>query len=211
MRTDELIGLLAQGAGAAPRGVVGRRLGAAMLLGLLAGVAIAFAWLGFIPAERYAFAAPWFKLAYAAAMALAAASARLASGAAGRAHRAGVRGDGAGAGGRRGGGRGPGWPRHKSCARRGCSATRGGIALVRADDLAARAGGAAVGDARPRADARARRRLRGRPARRGDRRARLCARLHRDGDELRRRHGYTIGILMVGALGALLEPRVLRW
>ena len=43
MRTDELIGLLAQGAGAAPRGVVGRRLGAAMLLGLLAGVAIAFA------------------------------------------------------------------------------------------------------------------------------------------------------------------------
>ena len=74
MRTDELIGLLAQGAGVAPRGVVGRRLGAAMLLGLLAGVAIAFAWLGFIPAERYAFAAPWFKLAYAAAMALAAAS-----------------------------------------------------------------------------------------------------------------------------------------
>lgn len=69
MRTDELIGLLAQGAGAAPRGVVGRRIGMAMALGLLAGVAIAFGWLGFIPAATYAFAAPWFKLAYAVAMA----------------------------------------------------------------------------------------------------------------------------------------------
>lgn len=69
MRTDELIGLLAQGAGAAPRGVVGRRLGAAMALGLLAGLAIAYGWLGFIPAETYAFPAPWFKFAYALAMA----------------------------------------------------------------------------------------------------------------------------------------------
>jgi len=73
MRTDELIGLLARGAGAAPRGVVGRRLGAAVALGLPAGVAIAFGWLGFIPAESYAFAAPWFKLVYAGALATAAA------------------------------------------------------------------------------------------------------------------------------------------
>lgn len=69
MRTDELIGLLAQGAGAAPRGVVGRRLGVALSLGLLAGVAIAFGWLGFIPAATYSYPAPWFKLAYAGAMA----------------------------------------------------------------------------------------------------------------------------------------------
>lgn len=80
MKTDELIGLLAQGAGAAPRGLVRRRIGTAMLLGLLAGVAIAFVWLGFIPAQTFALPAPWFKLAYAAAMAAAAAwlTARLA-------------------------------------------------------------------------------------------------------------------------------------
>jgi hypothetical protein len=71
MRTDELIGLLAQGAGAAPRGLVGRRIGAALVFGLLAGVGIAFAWLDFIPAATYAFPAPWFKLAYAAALAAA--------------------------------------------------------------------------------------------------------------------------------------------
>lgn len=73
MKTDELIGLLAQGAGAAPRGLVRRRIGMAMMLGLLAGLAIAFVWLGFIPAATLALPAPWFKLAYAAAMAAAAA------------------------------------------------------------------------------------------------------------------------------------------
>lgn len=80
MRTDELIGLLARGAGAAPRGVVRRRLGAAMALGLAAGVLLAFGWLGFVPAAFYALPAPWFKLAYAAALAAAAAwlAARLA-------------------------------------------------------------------------------------------------------------------------------------
>ncbi len=80
MKTDELIGLLAQGAGAAPRGLVRRRIGTAVLLGLLAGVAIAFVWLGFVPAETFALPAPWFKLAYAASMAVAAAwlTARLA-------------------------------------------------------------------------------------------------------------------------------------
>lgn len=69
MKTDELIGLLARGAGAAPRGVVAKRLGTAMALGLVAGLAIAFGWLGFIPGEMFAMPAPWFKLVYAAALA----------------------------------------------------------------------------------------------------------------------------------------------
>mgnify|MGYP000570694411 FL=1 len=72
MRTDDLIQLLAQGAGAAPRGLVQRRLGAALLLGLAASVAGAYAWLGFVPRELFALPGPGFKLGYAAAMALAA-------------------------------------------------------------------------------------------------------------------------------------------
>lgn len=72
MRTDELIGLLAQGAGAAPRGVVRRRIAAALAFGLAAAVAGAYALLGFIPSALFALPAPWFKLAYAAAMAAAA-------------------------------------------------------------------------------------------------------------------------------------------
>lgn len=72
MRTDDLIHLLAQGAGAAPRGLVERRLGAALLLGLAASVAGAYAWLGFVPRELFALPGPWFKLGYAAAMVLAA-------------------------------------------------------------------------------------------------------------------------------------------
>lgn len=71
MKTEELIELLARGAGAAPRHVVARRLGWAVLVGLAAGVAMAFGWPGFIPVELYAYPAPWFKLAYAAALAAA--------------------------------------------------------------------------------------------------------------------------------------------
>lgn len=73
MKTDDLIAMLARDAGPAPRGVVARRIGPAMVLGVLASVLLAFAVLGFVPAETFAFAAPWFKLAYAAAMVAAAA------------------------------------------------------------------------------------------------------------------------------------------
>lgn len=73
MKTDDLIQALARGAGPAPRGVVGRRIGPMMLLGLLASVVLAFVLLGFVPAHTFAFAAPWFKLAYAGAMVAAAA------------------------------------------------------------------------------------------------------------------------------------------
>jgi hypothetical protein len=74
MKTDELIGLLAQGAGAVPRGVVARRLGPAIVLGLAASLALAFLGLGSVPAQTFEWPAPWFKLAYAAAMAAAAAA-----------------------------------------------------------------------------------------------------------------------------------------
>ena len=73
MKTDDLIQALARGAGPAPRGTVARRIGPVMLLGLLAGVVLAFLLLGFVPAATFAFAAPWFKLGYAAAMVAAAA------------------------------------------------------------------------------------------------------------------------------------------
>lgn len=73
MKTDDLIQALARGAGPAPRGVVVRRIGPMMLLGLLASVVLAFMLLGFVPAHTYSFAAPWFKLAYAGAMVAAAA------------------------------------------------------------------------------------------------------------------------------------------
>jgi len=73
MKTDELIEMLARDAGPAPRGVVARRIGPAVVLGLVASVVLAFAVLGFVPAATFAFAAPWFKLAYAAAMIAAAA------------------------------------------------------------------------------------------------------------------------------------------
>ena len=114
MRTDELIGLLAQGAGAAPPAWWGGA-SARRCCWPAGRRAIAFAWLGFIPAERYASRRRGSKLACAAAMALAAASlvSRLARPGA---PLGGVRGDGAGKLARRGGGRAPGWPRHKSCA-----------------------------------------------------------------------------------------------
>lgn len=73
MKTDDLIRVLAQDAGAAPRGVVARRIAPVAVLGVLAGGLLAFLLLGFVPVETFAFPAPWFKLAYAAAMAAAAA------------------------------------------------------------------------------------------------------------------------------------------
>lgn len=71
MKTNDLIDLLARGAGPAPRALAGRRLCAASAAGLLASCALALALAGPIPLAMYATAAPWIKLAYAGAMALA--------------------------------------------------------------------------------------------------------------------------------------------
>ena len=49
-----------------------KRLAPVAVLGALASAAIAVAWLGCVPAERFLTAAPWIKLAYAAALAAAA-------------------------------------------------------------------------------------------------------------------------------------------
>lgn len=72
MKTDELIALLAQGAGPAPRAVAARRLAPALALGVLASAVLALALLGPIPAALWHAPAPWLKLAYATAVALAA-------------------------------------------------------------------------------------------------------------------------------------------
>lgn len=69
MKTDQLIDLLAQGAGPAPQRLVLRRLAPVAVLGALASALIAVAWLGGVPADRFMTAAPWIKLAYAAALA----------------------------------------------------------------------------------------------------------------------------------------------
>jgi hypothetical protein len=79
MKTDDLIDLLATGAGPSPRAVAARRLAPSAGLGLSASVAGALLVLGPIPAELFATAGPWLKLAYAGALGAAAAwlSARL--------------------------------------------------------------------------------------------------------------------------------------
>jgi hypothetical protein len=73
MKTNDLIELLAAGAGPAPRAVAARRLAPAAALGVLASAAGALVILGPIPAELFATPAPWMKLAYAGALAGAAA------------------------------------------------------------------------------------------------------------------------------------------
>ena len=72
MKTDELIEMLARGAGPAPRAVVARRLAPAAALGLAASALLALALFGPVPAAMYDSAAPWIKLGYAASLALAA-------------------------------------------------------------------------------------------------------------------------------------------
>lgn len=69
MKTAELIDLLARGAGAAPRVVVGPRLAVVALAGGLASTLLALAWLGPIPAAMLGTPAPWVKLGYAALVA----------------------------------------------------------------------------------------------------------------------------------------------
>lgn len=72
MKTDALIDMLARDAGPAPRALVTRRLSPAAAAGLLISAAIAIAWFGAIPAQMFATAVPWTKLAYAGSLALAA-------------------------------------------------------------------------------------------------------------------------------------------
>lgn len=72
MKTDALIDMLARDAGPAPRALVARRLSPAAAAGLLVSAAIAIAWFGAIPAQMFATAVPWTKMAYAGALALAA-------------------------------------------------------------------------------------------------------------------------------------------
>jgi len=72
VKTDALIDLLARGAGPAPRAVAARRLLPAVAIGLLASVLLAVSMLGAVPREMFATPAPWIKLVYAGALALAA-------------------------------------------------------------------------------------------------------------------------------------------
>jgi hypothetical protein len=73
MKTDLLIDMLARGAGPAPRALAARRLSPAAVAGLLVSGGLALAWFGAIPAQMFATAVPWTKMAYAGALALAAA------------------------------------------------------------------------------------------------------------------------------------------
>lgn len=70
MKTDTLIDLLAREAGPAPRAAVARRLSPAAAAGLLASALAAIGLFGLIPAEMFATAVPWTKMAYAGALAL---------------------------------------------------------------------------------------------------------------------------------------------
>ncbi len=72
MKTDTLIDMLARGAGPAPRALAARRLSPAALAGLLLSAAAAVAVFGAIPSGMFATTVPWLKMAYAAALALAA-------------------------------------------------------------------------------------------------------------------------------------------
>ncbi len=80
MKTDELIEMLARGAGPAPKAVAARRLAPAGAIGLAASTLLALGLFGSGPAGMYDSPAPWIKLAYAGSLALAAAwlTARLA-------------------------------------------------------------------------------------------------------------------------------------
>lgn len=72
MKTDALIDMLARDAGPAPRALAARRLSPAAAAGLLVSAVIAIAWFGAVPAQMFATAVPWTKMAYAGALALAA-------------------------------------------------------------------------------------------------------------------------------------------
>lgn len=71
MKTDDLITLLARGAGPAPHLAMAPRLVPVALAGVLLSAVLAVGALGAIPAEMYGTPAPWMKLAYAGALAAA--------------------------------------------------------------------------------------------------------------------------------------------
>lgn len=73
MKTDDLIAALATHAGPAPRAVVARRLGPAMLFGVLASAALSLAILGPVSDPALPGVELWIKLFYAAAFAAGAA------------------------------------------------------------------------------------------------------------------------------------------
>lgn len=73
MKTETLLDLLAAGAGPAPRAAVARRLVPAMLFGLLASGMLSLLLIGPVPDLSLPGTALWVKLAYAAALATAAA------------------------------------------------------------------------------------------------------------------------------------------
>jgi hypothetical protein len=72
MKTEALIDLRARAAGPVPSALAARRLSPAAAAGLLVSALIAITWFGIIPAQMFATAVPWTKMAYAGALALAA-------------------------------------------------------------------------------------------------------------------------------------------
>ena len=72
MKTETLIDMLSRGAGPAPRALAARRLSPAAGAGLLVSAAVAIAWFGAIPSPMFGTWVPWMKIAYAGSLALAA-------------------------------------------------------------------------------------------------------------------------------------------
>lgn len=72
MKTEQLIDMLARGAGPAPRWTAVPRLAPVVAAGAVLSAAAALWLLGAVPGEMYASPAPWIKLAYAGLLALAA-------------------------------------------------------------------------------------------------------------------------------------------
>lgn len=72
MKTEAWIELLARDAGPAPRALVAKRLTPAVAVGLLASACASVAVFGLIPRSLFGTPVPWTKLAYAAALAMAA-------------------------------------------------------------------------------------------------------------------------------------------
>lgn len=73
MKTDELITLLANQAGPAPKALTAKRLLPAGIAGGLLAASLVVGVLGFIPDTMFAESGPWIKLAYASALTFAAA------------------------------------------------------------------------------------------------------------------------------------------
>jgi hypothetical protein len=69
MKTETLIDMLARNAGPAPRALAARRLSPAVAAGLLASGGAAIAWFGLIPWSLFSTHVPWTKMAYAGALA----------------------------------------------------------------------------------------------------------------------------------------------